>query len=206
MEFPNAFTTSSILKTKLDKMAESPIRVSILGGGLAGAAVLQSLLKNPNLDVHIFESAPAFREAGMDILIGQNANKALELMGLRDRLTAAKALRMDGAIATIAQGKDTGKTCLTIDFDKNDSWEVSRALFLEQLLKDVDQSRLHPAKKMRSLTQQPEQNIILEFEDGTTHACDILLGADGIHSAVRKYVVGPENPSATPTFAGWQGI
>ena len=43
-----------------------------------------------------------------------------------------------------------------------------------------------PAKRLESYTQQPGDAITLCFQDGSTATCDILLGADGVKSAVRK--------------------
>lgn len=55
------------------------IRIAISGGGLAGAALLHALLPFPHLDVHIFESAPAFKEAGQAVGITRNALTSLDL-------------------------------------------------------------------------------------------------------------------------------
>jgi salicylate hydroxylase len=43
-----------------------------------------------------------------------------------------------------------------------------------------------PSKRLESYTQQPGDAIMLRFQDGSTATCDILLGADGVKSAVRK--------------------
>lgn len=43
-----------------------------------------------------------------------------------------------------------------------------------------------PSKRLESYTQQPAEEITLHFQDGSTATCDILLGADGVKSAVRK--------------------
>ena len=48
-----------------------------------------------SLDIHIFESALAFREAGQAIGLSQNAISALELMGLREWLVAAQPVQMN---------------------------------------------------------------------------------------------------------------
>ena len=42
------------------------------------------------------------------------------------------------------------------------------------------------SKRLESYTQQPGDPIVLRFQDGSTAICDILLGADGVKSAVRK--------------------
>lgn len=59
-------------------MSQRPIRIAISGGGLAGATLAHALLKHAHLDVHIFESAEAFKEAGA-VGIARNALSALDL-------------------------------------------------------------------------------------------------------------------------------
>lgn len=70
------------------------IRIAISGGGLAGATLFHALHRFPHLDVHIFESASAFKEAGMAFGITRNAQAALELIGP----TAVQALERAGAV------------------------------------------------------------------------------------------------------------
>ena len=44
------------------------------------------------------------------------------------------------------------------------------------------------SKRLESYVQQPGAPIMLHFQDGSTATCDILIGADGLKSAVRKAV------------------
>jgi hypothetical protein len=46
--------------------------------------------------------------------------------------------------------------------------------------------RTLPSKRLESYVQRPGAPIMLHFQDGTTATCDILIGADGLKSAVRK--------------------
>ena len=58
---------------------------------------------------------------------------------------------------------------------------------------DPEITRTHFSKRMKSYTlppsSEPTSPITLHFEDGTTATCDVLLGADGIHSATRKVLL-----------------
>ena len=62
-----------------------------------------------------------------------------------------------------------------------------RAEFHEVLLNRLS-SRCHtlPSKRLESYVQRPGAPITLHFQDGSTATCDILIGADGLKSAVRK--------------------
>jgi len=50
--------------------------------------------------------------------------------------------------------------------------------------------RIHCSKRLRSYNQRQGGPISLLFEDGSRATCDVLLGADGIKSAVRRSLVG----------------
>ena len=51
-----------------------------------------------------------------------------------------------------------------------------------------DRASVHFGKRLVSYSVSSESNraITLEFKDGSTATCDVLLGADGVHSATRK--------------------
>jgi len=61
-----------------------------------------------------------------------------------------------------------------------------RADFQSALLRKLgDRYPLHTSKRLRSY-QQSASEITLSFDDGTTATCNIVVGADGLHSAVRR--------------------
>jgi salicylate hydroxylase len=65
-----------------------------------------------------------------------------------------------------------------------------RAEFHSALLNRLPSScSAFPSKRLESYTQQPGDAIMLHFQDGSTATCDILLGADGVKSAVRKTIL-----------------
>jgi salicylate hydroxylase len=58
-----------------------PMRIAIIGGGLAGATLMNALLKHSHVDVDIYESAPEFSECGAAVGIATNGQAALEEIG-----------------------------------------------------------------------------------------------------------------------------
>lgn len=186
------------------------IRIAVIGGGLAGASLVHALLKYPHLDVHIFESAAEFKEAGAAVGIARNALKALDLIGP----SATRCLQDAGAVPQrsvrfmLAQGSDANQM---IDEAKEDAAGqrltsiVHRAAFLRELLSTVPAERMHASKKLERVQRADGEDgpVTLHFADGSSHECDILVGADGIHSMIRTVILGKDDPAAHPRNAGW---
>lgn len=168
--------------------------------------MIHALIKSPHLDVHIFEAAPEFKEAGMAIGISRNAQAALRLIGhsAEQCLEQAGAVAMKGVKFMLARGED-GAGSMADEVDeaaqgKRPTSIVHRVNLLEALLASVPEDRMHASKKLQKIEQG--NYVTVCFTDGTTHECDILIGADGIHSIVRKYVLGEDDPAASPQNSG----
>ncbi|KAI0878353.1 salicylate hydroxylase [Hypoxylon argillaceum] len=185
------------------------IRVAISGGGLAGASLLHALLQELHLDVHIFESAENFTQAGAAVAMTRNALAALNAIGpaTSQCLKNAGAVAMQGARYMLAQGEGSGNVLVDLEDDpakgELQTSIVHRAAFLKALLADVPPARMHTSKKLVKVDHRADESLELHFADGTAHECDILIGADGIHSYVRRLILGDSDPAASPRNTGF---
>lgn len=86
------------------------------------------------------------------------------------------------------------------------SMRVHRARWLQQLLDPVPKEWLHAGKKLARIETNDVSRPVfaLFFEDGSSHQSDIVIGADGIRSHVRRAVLGEQDACLEPTFAGFQ--
>ena len=77
-----------------------------------------------------------------------------------------------------------------------------RAHFVNDLVKAVPADRVHMSKRLVSIEDKPgsDEPVFLQFADGTSATADAVIGADGIHSFVREFLMGKEE--AKPTFSG----
>lgn len=173
---------------------------------------MHALVQHPNLNAHIFEAAPAFRGAGLAIGIARQAQEALELIGPSaiDALHRSGAVPSNGTWFMVGTGPNAGMEIDRIDTTRMDRVEsiTQRADFLRTLLEGVPSERMHAGKHLVEISQPDgeEGEITLKFSDGVTHVCDVLIGADGIRSFVRKNILGEDDPAVNPRSAGWYMI
>ncbi|KAI2626961.1 hypothetical protein GGS26DRAFT_599378 [Hypomontagnella submonticulosa] len=108
----------------------------------------------------------------------------------------------------IAQGKGQGEAIdetgnITAGKQKRLTSIVYRAAYLQELLADIPRERMHAPKDLRKIDRNADcsGSTTLCFTGGTTNECDIFIGADGIHSTVRKFILG-DDPAASPRNTG----
>lgn len=163
---------------------ERKIRIAISGGGLAGASLLRALLQYPHLDIHIFESASEFKEAGAAVGTTRNALAALDLMGLMPCLERAGAVSMLGARMFLAEGPDKGQMVFERDRELEDGGVdfnrvVHRASFLKELLADIPEDRMHTSKRLDSYESSgPGENDAITLHLCVTSFADYRLPED----------------------------
>ncbi|OTG81792.1 salicylate 1-monooxygenase [Acinetobacter sp. ANC 4648] len=180
------------------------IRIAVIGGGIAGLALMTQLIKNKNIDVHLYEAAPQFSEIGAGISFGANAVKAIYLLGLATQYEKI-ADQVKAPYTDIWFQWRNGYTdqyfSASIAPDVGQS-SVHRADFLESLIPFVPSTHVHFNKRVKQVNASPDQVQVL-FIDGQTIECDYVIGCDGIHSVVRDHVLNSQQlPRVTPQFSG----
>lgn len=80
---------------------------------------------------------------------------------------------------------------------------VHRAHFLDELVKGVPAERVHFNKRLQSIEdKEGREEVVLHFKDGTAATADAVIGADGIHSTTREFILGERDMAAHSVFAG----
>ncbi|KAI0780346.1 FAD/NAD-P-binding domain-containing protein [Trametes elegans] len=180
-------------------MAQRPkkLQVAIVGGGVCGLT-LAVALQRAGVDVQLFEAAAAFGEIGAGVAIGVNAIRALEGLGVWDAIMqkcSASDLTSSGFIYRTGVGEHKELYTYPLDLPREGGLGVHRAVYLDALVEFVDPKGCHFHKRCTHITESPtdQKRLIVHFLDGTTHEADIVLGADGIKSSVRKHMLGEED-------------
>jgi len=176
-------------------MSDSEISLAIVGAGIGGLAAALSLLK-VGVDVHVYEQADALTELGAGIQISPNASRILHGVGLGDRLAATGVKPR----AFHQRRWDDGRTLLrTLLAEAMEAafgfpyYHMHRADVLAALTSAFPAERLHVGHRFTAFVDHGDC-VEAEFENGKRVCVDALVGADGIHSAVRNVLFGAENP------------
>ncbi|KAI1850217.1 hypothetical protein JX266_004075 [Neoarthrinium moseri] len=187
-------------------IGHSTITVAIAGGGIAGLALATGLAKQTHISVRVYESIPSYQDVGAGLALHRNAIAAMSLVGpeLRDAYFE-KALSMaadaDIEMATeviLAQGKNKGQKVAELGRAKG-RMSVARSDLLEGFFACLPKETVVFGKRLTSIREMDGgQRISIGFQDGTSAEADVLIGADGVHSFTRSYLLGPDHPAAAP--------
>lgn len=72
---------------------------------------------------------------------------------------------------------------------------VHRGKLQKALLKEVDQDRIRTGAKLVNVERLPSKKLRLIFSDGSTSEVDLLIGADGIRSVSKSYIIIYSHPA-----------
>lgn len=171
------------------------LKVAVIGAGLGGLTAAAALYAR-GLDVDVYERGEALREQGVGMHLGPNGTRLLERLGLGPRL-AELAVRPE---ALEVRAFHNGATVAVQEM--GEAWErqfrapyltVHRGDLHRMLAGLVPEGRVRTGKELVRHEEGPG-GVFLEFADGTTATADVLVGADGVHSAVRRAVAGEDAP------------
>ncbi|NUP65487.1 MAG: FAD-binding protein [Nonomuraea sp.] len=176
--------------------------VLVMGAGVGGLAVARSLLAAGHR-VRIYEQAQAMRTGGAGLSIFSNGAAVLHdlgvsLDGVGGRFDRIDALTADGRLR---MRSDMAHAAARFGFPNK---SISRRLLLERLSEGLPDDLIGYGMGCRSVRQDDDQ-VTVTFDDGSTATGDLLVGADGHHSVVRRELWG-DVPIRTATFGTWQAL
>lgn len=174
------------------------MKIGIAGGGVGGMAAAIALQKQGH-DVTIFERTRAYGRIGADVNLTPNAVHALDGLGVGEALRRTAAQPEFRISRTWDSGEETSRLPMSTAAEERygaPQLTIHRAdllAALEEALKPGTIRVATPAK-----TAEPDEDgATLVLADGTRIMADVLIGADGIHSAVRHSLFGEDHPRFT---------
>jgi FAD-dependent urate hydroxylase len=178
------------------------MRVLVIGAGIGGLAVAHGMIDQDH-EVHVFEHADALRDGGAAVTVWSNGTAALRDLGI----PLAGSGRQLHSLRSLTE---TGRLLWEADLDEvterlgSPTVEIPRGMLIAKLAENLPDHALHFGRRCVGVTEYPDR-VVAEFADGTSASGDVLIGADGQRSVVRRTVLGGKSARLTG-WASWQGL
>jgi 2-polyprenyl-6-methoxyphenol hydroxylase-like FAD-dependent oxidoreductase len=170
---------------------EAILKILVSGAGIAGLACALDLGTRGH-DVTVVEYARHLRLKGTPIDIRGDAIEIVARMGLLAKIREQR-IRMTELLQFVdGDGEPVARIPMVEVSDSHDDIEIVRE-DLVRILADAlpDTATVRFGDSVEALTDDGD-GVDVEFRSGRTERYDLVLGADGQHSAVRRLVFGPE--------------
>ena len=183
-------------------MASALEHVAIVGAGLSGLC-LALVLRHGGIPVTIYEArAIDFVEGGV-IILSPNALQVLHKIGVFERIRS-KSYEFQ---AVTYKNDHYETTDVFYHGDQKlygyNAMRVSRQLVIEEMKLKLSERNTEVKYNTRfsHVISEFRDSVTFAFKDGTTSSASVLIGADGIHSTVRKHMY----PTVIPRYLGILG-
>lgn len=180
---------------------DRPLKVVIIGAGMGGLAAACAL-RQRGIDAKVYERAPSLGEVGAGVQLGPNSVKVMNALGLEKALKARgfqpdNKLTLNWDDATVRQSESMREYAarfgsIYITIHRADLHRI----FVEHLGED----NIHLGRTCIG-TDTVGDTGVARFADGAEVEADIVVGADGIRSIIRKQLFGDEKPRFTNSIA-----
>jgi 2-polyprenyl-6-methoxyphenol hydroxylase-like FAD-dependent oxidoreductase len=167
------------------------VKILVSGAGVAGLASALDLGAHGH-DVTVVEYARRLRVKGTPIDVRGDAIEIVDRMGLLAKVREQR-IRMSEANRFVdADGRPVASIPMAVVSDSDDDIEIARG-DLVHILADAlpDTATIRFGDSIEALTDDGD-GVDVHFRSGRAERYDLVLGADGQHSAVRGLVFGPE--------------
>jgi salicylate hydroxylase len=189
-------------------MAAKQARIAIVGAGIGGLT-LALALRQRGLAADLYEQTSELKEIGAAVSLSANGSRELERLGCFQAIAALSAEPTEFIWRGWRDDRRIAAFPVALGGAYRDQFgapfcNIHRADLQRVLGAAHGPDRLHLGHRLVALSEK--NNVVkLGFANGNSAEVDILVGADGQRSTVRRYVAGEERAAYSGT-SGFRGI
>lgn len=182
-------------------------RVIVVGGGIGGLTLTLELVR-AGFDPILFEQAHQFGEVGAGVVIKPHATAVFHKLGLADQFASVGyaseyvTIRRWKDSAILTRGKINTRPGEIVPAGRTPNYALYRPDIISILSAALPPGVVRLRAKCVDVKAADGQRPVAYFADGSTETADLVVGADGIHSVVRRSTVSdvPARFSKTASF------
>jgi 2-polyprenyl-6-methoxyphenol hydroxylase-like FAD-dependent oxidoreductase len=176
----------------------------IVGGGIGGLCAAIAL-RQAGIESAVFERARELVEVGAGLSLWANAMRAFEKLGVAGPVRAASVPGSSGEIRSW-RGDRLAEISSAAMARKHGAAHIGihRADLQAVLVTAVGRERIQLGARCTGF-EEDGGGVTARFADGREARGALLVGADGIHSAVRAQLTGGQKPRYAG-YTAWRGV
>ncbi|SDO93924.1 salicylate hydroxylase [Arthrobacter sp. ok909] len=167
------------------------LKIAIVGAGYGGAAAAKAL-SLLGADVKVYEQAPQMGEVGAGIGLRPATMARFRQWGIFDAIAKVSSASDYFEILT-ATGEPIMKDTWPEFGEEKQTYLIHRRDFIEALLGVLPEGMVQLGHRLETIEDKGDRSV-LTFADGETVEADLVVGADGIKSAVREQLFSDKGP------------
>ncbi|MFK7828707.1 MAG: FAD-dependent oxidoreductase [Congregibacter sp.] len=181
-------------------------KVLIIGGGFSGMSAAMQLCKQ-GIETHLVEIDPDWRAEGAGISVGGATLRAFQALGILDEFLEQGSVQP--ALEVIAPNGQLIQTIPnpSVGADIPGGGAIMRPALAKILSKKVVEAgaKVRLGYSYSSITQD-DDGVSVTFENGSEDRFDLVIGADGVYSKTREWLI-PNAPKPRYTGQGvWRAV
>jgi FAD-dependent urate hydroxylase len=182
------------------------MKALVMGAGIGGLSAAVAL-KAAGISCEVFEAVQEIKPVGAAISIWPNGVKCMNLLGMGDITETYGGPLRYMAYQDHRHGKTLTRFSLAplVERTGGRPCPVSRSELQGEMLNFWGRDAVRFGKRATRV-EEDDDGVTAWFSDGTTARGDMLIAADGSHSALRPYVLGFSPERRYAGYVNWNGL